>query len=230
MMTAKTAKTAKQRSAKTWALAAVEFVVLSSSTAGPEQGSFSPTMIQYQIDSVSLDALAGYYRFPNRAAYVRFFDQDGQFVVQQTWDGRIYPLHRTGSLSFQSRDEAYQIAFIEGAEGKIDKVQILDRIILEKVPYNPTQYVELSAEQLTPLLGRYRFQKDSNMEINILIQDGKLAIRQHWDEKIIFFEAYSSTDFFNEELTFPLTFLVKNGVVEKLICFETDVWSKKEGE
>lgn len=229
-MTAKTAKTAKQRSAKTWVLAAVGFVVLSSSTAGPEQGSFSPTMIQYQIDSVSLDALAGYYRFPNRAAYVRFFDQDGQFVVQQTWDGRIYPLHRTGSLSFQSRDEAYQIAFIEGAEGKIDKVKILDRVILEKVPYNPTQYVELSAEQLTPLLGRYRFQKDSNMEINVSIQDGKLAVKQLWDNNTISFEAYSPTDFFNEELTFPLTFIVENGVVRNLICFELDNWKKEEHE
>lgn len=225
-----TAKTVKQRSAKIWALAAVGFVVLSSSTVGPEQGSSSPTMIQHQIDSVSLDDFTGYYRFPNRVAYVRFFDQDGQLVVQQTWDGRIYPLHRTGSLSFQSRDEAYQIAFIEGAEGKVNKVKILDRVILEKVPYNPTQYVELSAEQLTPLLGRYRFQKDSNMEINVLIQDGKLAVTQLWDNKIVLFEAYSPTDFFNEELTFPLTFIVENGLVKELICFEVDSWKKEEHE
>ncbi len=225
-----TAKTVKQRSAKIWALAAVGFVLLSSSTVGPEQGSSSPTMIQHQIDSVSLDDFTGYYRFPNRVAYVRFFDQDGQLVVQQTWDGRIYPLHRTGSLSFQSRDEAYQIAFIEGADGKIDKVKILDRVMLEKVPYNPTQYVELSAEQLTPLLGRYRFQKDSNMEIDVLIKDGKLAVTQLWDNKIVLFEAYSPTDFFNEELTFPLTFIVENGLVKELMCFEVDRWKKEEHE
>lgn len=225
-----TAKTVRQRSAKTWALVAVGFVVLSSSTVGSEQGSSYPTMIRYQIDSVSLDALSGYYRFPNRVAYLRFFDRDGQFVVQQTWDGRIYPLHRTGSLSFQSHDEAYQIAFIEGSEGKIDKVKVLDRVILEKVPYNPTQYVELRAEQLTPLLGRYRFQKDSNMEIDISIQDGKLTLTQLWDNNTISFNAYSPTNFFNEELAFPLTFVVENGVVKDLICFEVDNWKKEEHE
>lgn len=151
-------------------------------------------------------------------------------MAQQVWDGRIYTLHHKGSLSFQSQDEAYQITFIEGAEGKIDKVKILDRITLEKVPYNPTQYIELSAEQLTPLLGRYRLQKDSNMEINVSIQDGKLAVRQLWDNNTISFEAYSPTDFFNEELTFPLTFVVENGVVRNLICFESDSWKKEEHE
>lgn len=226
-----TVKTVKQRPTGAWVLLAMGLVMLSSSTVEQEQVSSSSTsMILHQIDSASLDDFTGYYRFPNRAAYLQFFDQDGQFVVQQTWDGRIYPLHRTGSHSFQSHDEAYSIAFIEGTGGKIDKVKVLERVILEKVPYNPTQYVDLRAEQLTPLLGRYRFQKDSNMEINVSIQDGKLAIRQLWDGKTILFEAYSPTDFFNEEASFPLTFVIENGVVRNLICFESDNWKKEEHE
>ena len=225
-----TAKTVKQRPTRAWVLLAVGLVVLSSSTAELEQVSYSPTMIQHQIDSASLDDFSGYYRFPNRVAYIRFFDQDGQFVAQQTWDGRIYPLHRTGSHSFQSHDEAYAIVFTEGTGGKIDKAKILDRVILEKVSYNPTQYVKLSADQLTPLLGRYRFQKDKDMEINVLLQDGKLAIKQLWDSKIMLFEAYSPTDFINEELSFPLTFILDNGVVNALICLESDHWKKEEHE
>lgn len=225
-----TRKTVKQQSIRACTLVAAGLVVLSSSAAELEQVSPSTTMIPHQIDSASLNDFTGYYRFPNRAAYLRFFDQDGQFVVQQTWDGRIYPLNRTGSRSFQSHDEAYPIEFIEGTGGKIDKAKVLDRVILEKVPYNPTQYVELSTEQLTPLLGRYRFQKDSNMEINVSIQDGKLAIRQLWDNNTISFEAYSPTDFFNEELTFPLAFIVENGMVKELICFELDRWKKEEHE
>lgn len=225
-----TAKTVKQRPKGTWVLLAMGFVMFSSSTVELEQVSSSSTMIPYQIDSASLDDFIGYYRFPNRIAYIRFFDQDGQFVAQQTWDGRIYPLHRTGSLSFQSHAEAYQITFIEGTGGKIEKAKILDRIILEKVPYNPTRYVELSVEQLTPLLGRYRFQKDSTMAIQVSIQDDKLAIRQLWDGKTVLFEAYSPTDFFNEEVSFPLTFVIENGIVKNLICFESDNWKKEEHE
>lgn len=225
-----TAKTVKQRPTRAWVLLVVGLVVLSSSKVESEQVSSFPTMIPHQIDSTSMDDFTGYYRFPNRVAYIRFFDQDGQFVAQQTWDGRIYPLHRTGSRSFQSHDEAYPIAFIEGTEGKIDKAKILDRVILEKVSYNPTQYITLTVDQLTPLSGRYRFQRDSNMEINVSIQDGKLAIRQLWDNKTMLFEAYSPTDFFNEELSFPLTFIVDNGVVKELICLESDHWKKEEHE
>lgn len=225
-----TAKTVKQRPTGAWVLLAVGLVVLGGSTAEPEQVGSSPTLIPHQTDSTSLDGFTGYYRFPNRVAYIRFFDQDGQFVAQQTWDGRVYPLHRTGSLTFQSRDEAYQIAFIGGPGGKIDKAKILDRVILEKVPYNPTRYVGLSAEQLTPLLGRYRFQKDKNMAINVSVRDGKLAVTQGWDNRTVLFEAYSPTDFFNEELTFPLAFIVENGMVSELICFEADHWKKEEHE
>jgi hypothetical protein len=220
------AKTVKQRSLKACTLVAVGLVVLSGYTAEPQKGSVFHEMRPLQTDSVSLDDLSGYFRFPNRVAYIRFFDQDGQFVAQQTWDGRIYPLQRTGSLTFQSRDEAYQIAFIGGTDGKIDKAKILNRVMLEKVSYNPTQYVSLNAEQLTPLLGRYRLQKDSNMEINVTRQGNKLAIAQLWDNKTIVFEAFSPTDFLNTELSFPLTFIVTNGTAKELICFESDRWER----
>ncbi len=225
-----TAKTAKHGSVKTWALIVASLGMLGGPAAGPRT-TLSPTITAASgADTVSWEALAGYYQFPNRAAYIRFFDQDGQFVAQQVWDGRTYPLHRTGPLAFQSRDEAYEIAFMEGKAGTIDKAKILGRVILEKVSYNPTRYIEPASEQLKPLLGLYQFQKDKNMEISLSIQDGKLALKQQWDNKTILFEAFSPTDFFNEELTFPLTFDIENGVVKKLTCFEFDVWFKKEGK
>uniref|UniRef100_F4CBK8 DUF3471 domain-containing protein n=1 Tax=Sphingobacterium sp. (strain 21) TaxID=743722 RepID=F4CBK8_SPHS2 len=223
-------KTVKYRSLKACTLVAAGLVMLSSYTVNPQKGSVFHEMRPLQSDSVSLDDVSGYFRFPNRAAYIRFFDQDGQFVAQQTWDGRIYPLQRTGSLTFQSRDEAYQIAFIAGTDGKIDKAKILDRLTLEKVSFNPTQYVSLTADQLTPLLGQYRLQRDSNMEINVTKQGNKLAIEQLWDNKTIVFEAFSPTDFLNEELSFPLTFILANGTVKELICFESDRWERIDHE
>ncbi|WP_188750549.1 hypothetical protein [Parapedobacter defluvii] len=225
-----TTKTAKHGSVKTWVLIVASLAMSSGTVAGPRT-TLSPTITAApQADTVSWEAMAGYYRFPNRAAYIRFFDQEDEFVAQQVWDGRTYPLHRTGSLTFQSSDEAYEIAFMEGKAGVIDKAKILGRIILEKVSYNPTRYIKPTAEQLKPLLGLYQFQKDKNMEISLSIQGGKLALRQQWDNQTILFEAYSPTDFFNEELTFPLTFDIENGAVKKLTCFESDVWLKKEAK
>ena len=192
---------------------------------GMEHTSAPTHTIQY-TDSVAWNALAGYYRFPNRAAHIHFYERDGQFIAQQVWDGRIYPLHRTGPLMFQSRDESYEIEFIEGNTGKIDQAKILDRIMLEKVTYNPTQHVALTAEQLKPLLGRYRLEKDPNMELNISVKDGKLALIQQWDNRTIVFEAFSPTVFINTELTFPLTFVVEDGVAKTLICFASDQWER----
>src|SRR5690606_15197032 len=148
------------------------------------------------------------------------------FVAQQVWDGRIYPLQHTGYLTSQSQDESYKIEFIEGNAGKIDQAKILDRIMLEKVTYNPTQHVPLTGKQLKPLVGRYRLEKDPNMELQIAVRDGKLALTQQWDNQTILFEAFSPTVFLNEEMTFPLTFMVEDGVAKKLICFEADQWER----
>ncbi|MDX3916282.1 MULTISPECIES: hypothetical protein [Olivibacter] len=223
-------KTVKYRSLKACTLVAVGLVMLSSYTVNPQKGNVFHEIRPLQTDSVSLDDLSGYFRFPNRVAYIRFFDQDGQFIAQQAWDGRTYPLQRTGSLTFQSRDEAYQVAFIGGTDGKIDKAKILNRVMLEKVFFNPTQYVSLTADQLMPLLGRYRLQTDNNMEINVTRQGNKLAVEQLWDNKTIVFEAFSPTDFLNEELSFPLTFILANGTVKELICFESDRWERIDHE
>ena len=199
---------------------------LTHQAAGMEHASASVQTTINPTDSVAWDALSGYYRFPNRAAHICFFEQDGQFLAQQVWDGRVYPLRPTGPLTFQSQDEAYEIEFIESNAGKIDKAKILGRITLEKVTYNPTQHVALNAEQLKPLVGKYRLEKDPNMELQIAVRDGKLALTQQWDNQTILFEAFSPTVFLNEELTFPLTFMVEDGVAKKLICFTSDQWER----
>ncbi|MGV3762009.1 hypothetical protein [Parapedobacter sp.] len=221
----------KARTAKGMALSAGTLLTfglsaLTYQAAGTEHASAAVQTTINATDSVAWDALSGYYRFPNRAAHIRFFERDGQFVAQQVWDGRVYPLRPTGPLTFQSQDEAYKIEFIESNAGKIDKAKILGRITLEKVTYNPAQYVALNAEQLKPLVGKYRLEKDPNMELQITVRDGKLALTQQWDNQTILFEAFSPTVFLNEELTFPLTFMVEDGVAKKLICFESDQWER----
>ncbi|MFB2121081.1 hypothetical protein [Parapedobacter sp. 2B3] len=219
-------KTAKHLSLTTGVIITLGLSTLTHQAVGMEHAPAPlQTTIQY-TDSVAWGALSGYYRFPNRAAHIRFFEQNGQFVAQQVWDGRVYPLQRTGALVYQSQEEAYKIEFIEGNAGKIEKAKILDRITLEKVAYDPTQHVELTAGQLKPLLGRYRLEKDPSMELSISTKDGKLTLTQHWDNQTLVFDAFSPTVFFNAELTFPLTFVVEDGVANELICFESDQWER----
>lgn len=220
------ARTAKHFSRQAGALIALGLSTLTHYAAGTERTPMSTPFAMHYTDSTALEALAGYYRFPNRVAHIRFFEQGGQFVAQQVWDDRVYPLQRTGPLTFQSRDEEYKIEFIEGQSGAIDRAKILDRITLEKVPYNPTQPVALTAEQLKPLVGKYRLKKDPSMELSILVKDGKLALTQHWDNQTIVFEAFSPTVFINAELSFPLTFVVEDGLAKTLNCFTSDQWER----
>ena len=220
------ARAAKHFSRQAGALIALGLSTLTHQAAGTERTPMSTPFAMHYTDSTTLEALAGYYRFPNRVAHIRFFEQGGQFVAQQVWDDRVYPLQRTGPLTFQSRDEEYKIEFIEGQSGAIDRAKILDRITLEKVTYNPTQPVALTAEQLKPLVGTYRLEKDPNMELSISVKDGKLALTQHWDSHIIVFEAFSPTVFINAELSFPLTFVVEHGVAKTLNCFTSDQWER----
>ncbi len=207
----------------------------SSAVAGPGNAGITgsadtgiPKEIYISPDSVSMETFAGYYRFPNRVAYIRFFEQEGQFLAQQVWDGRTYPLVRTGPLRFQSQDEAYLVTFIEDDEKTIDQVHILGRVVLERVSYDPTQYIALHPEHWQPLVGRYRFQKDEKLELIVSVRDGQLVVTQSWDQKTIVFEAFSPLDFFNEALTFPLTFRMENGVVLELISYESDHWERVE--
>lgn len=220
------AKTAKHLSLSAGALLVLGLSALTHQAVGMGHASAPVRTTINSTDSVALDALSGYYRFPNRAAHIRFFEQGGQFVAQQVWDGRVYPLRPTGHLTFQSQDEAYKIEFLESNAGKIDRAKILDRVMLEKVTYDPTQHVALTAAQLKPLVGSYRLEKDPNMELQIAVRDGKLALTQQWDNQTILFEAFSPTVFLNEELTFPLTFVVEDGVAKKLICFASDQWER----
>ncbi|HWL00591.1 MAG TPA: hypothetical protein VNQ55_11615 [Parapedobacter sp.] len=220
------ARAAKHFSRQAGALIALGLSALTHQAAGTERTPMPTPLAMHYTDSTALEALAGYYRFPNRVAHIRFFEQGGQFVAQQVWDDRVYPLQRTGPLTFQSRDEEYKIEFIEGQTGEIDQAKILDRIMLEKVTYNPTQPVVLTAEQLKPLLGTYRLEKDPNMELSISVKDGKLALTQHWDNQTIVFEAFSPTVFINAELSFPLTFVVEHGVAKTLNCFTSDQWER----
>jgi len=85
----------------------------------------------------------------------------------------------------------------------------------------------LSTSPLTGFEGYYQFDKDQNRYLQIMVKNNKLVLKQLWDQREITFEEKSDLYFYNEELSFPLTFSKDaSGEVTQVIAFERDTWIK----
>ncbi|MBE8722125.1 hypothetical protein [Sphingobacterium pedocola] len=171
-----------------------------------------------------LQKFEGFYRFPNRVAYIQFVLNNGKLEARQLWDGRVYVLQSTGEASFQSVDEGYKLVF--DLTTVPAQVKILDRVILNKVTYDPEKRQEPSKKVLQKYQGRYRLSKDTNMWIHIAEKQGMLVLHQEWNSKEIMLESITDSEYINEELIMPVSFeiLAKGGI--RMHCFENDIWEK----
>lgn len=87
--------------------------------------------------------------------------------------------------------------------------------------------MSFSASPLTGFEGYYQFDKDQNRYLQIMVKNDKLVLKQLWDQREITFEQKSDLYFYNEELSFPLTFSKDaSGEVTQVHAFERDTWIK----
>ena len=81
--------------------------------------------------------------------------------------------------------------------------------------------------QLTEFEGYYQLDKDKDQYLQILVKNDKLILKQLWDQREIVFEQKSDLSFYNDELSFPLTFSKNaNGEITQVLAFERDTWIK----
>ena len=81
--------------------------------------------------------------------------------------------------------------------------------------------------QLTEFEGYYQLDKDKDQYLQILVRNDKLVLKQLWDQREITFEQKSALNFYNDELSFPLTFSKNaNGEITQVLAFEHDTWIK----
>jgi|GEM_PF-1164697 len=90
-----------------------------------------------------------------------------------------------------------------------------------------TGMVRFSTGPLTGFEGYYQLDKDKNRYLQILVKDNKLVLKQLWDQREIPFMQKSDLNFYNEQLSFPLTFSKDaNGEITQVLAFERDTWIK----
>jgi len=101
--------------------------------------------------------------------------------------------------------------------------QELEQVQLQLLALKPT--VALTAEQWRSLDGRYEADGNAEFHLKITSQPGKLIVKQEWDGSEVAFDAKSETDFFCNELQFPLKF-TKNaqGEATQVLAFGRDLW------
>ncbi|VTR28157.1 hypothetical protein [Sphingobacterium thalpophilum] len=182
-----------------------------------------------QQNPTPLKSFLGYYQLPNKVAFIAFDEQDNSLYATQLWDQKKrYQLVRKDDTHFESKNEGYTIEFLKNSSGDFSQTKILGRIVCERVPFDPTKIITLTASQLKKLAGTYRMANDNNFKIIIEPSEQGLILKQLWDSKTISFTPRAELFFLNEDGTFPLTFSVSNGKVEQMTCFEKDLWLKTD--
>lgn len=90
--------------------------------------------------------------------------------------------------------------------------------------------VPAAVQQLNGFEGYYHLDKDPNLYLQIMVINNKLLLKQLWDDREITFEQKSALYFYNDQLSFPLTFSKDaNGEITQLLAFERDTWIKVKG-
>ncbi|RZF61522.1 hypothetical protein [Sphingobacterium corticibacterium] len=173
----------------------------------------------------SLQQFEGFYRFPNRVAYIQFEVKGNELQARQVWDDRRYQLKRTGELTFESLEEQYKLAF-DAAEPTV--VKILDRVDLTKVDFDPTQRKSLTSALANQYIGKYYFERDNTHVINVVWDGERLVLVQDWDGKRIPLECVTDQEFVNREAAMPVTFYEGKGKGVTMQCFEDDRWFKEK--
>lgn len=202
--------------------------VLITGWACSTQASTHPVSLKATKQATDLKDFEGFYLFPNHVAFVQIQQKNGELIARQVWDNREYTLLRKADLTFESKQEEYQLEFTKDQSGKITTAKILNRVILTKVDYDPTKPVMLTAGQLSRMEGKYQLQNDKSYYLQVTAKDNSLELKQTWDDKLLVFKPRSEVDFINEEHKFPLRCIIEDGKVKRVVCFGKDVWDKVE--
>ena len=181
----------------------------------------------YKISAdTELKKFEGFFRLPNKVAYIQIVYKENALVAKQLWDSTEYPLVRKSDLEFESEQEEFKGKFTKDSAGIINGFKINGRIVASRVSYDPRQGGTVSADKLKLLEGTYKFRKDPKLLLQIAQKDGLIILSQRWDNKSIAFQPFSELSFFNKQLTFPLEFIKAGDEVVQVVCFENDVWEK----
>ncbi len=91
----------------------------------------------------------------------------------------------------------------------------------------PKTTIHFSISPLTGFEGYYQLDKDKDQYLQIMVKNDKLVLKQLWDHREITFEQKSPLYFYNDELSFPLSFTKDaGGEITQVLAFQRDVWIK----
>ena len=170
-----------------------------------------------------------FQKVDNKEAHIQFTVKEGALEGKQLWDNRAYELVRQAGDDFVSKPEDHKVRFVMDGAGAVTKVMVGHSEWVKVKMYVPRKVVQLPAAELKRMEGKYRFQQDQNMLLQITAKDGHLVLKQLWDDKEIMLWAESEVNFFSKQQLFPASFSKDAaGNITGLRCFEADQWDKIE--
>jgi beta-lactamase regulating signal transducer with metallopeptidase domain len=186
---------------------------------------------EINLTAQDLKKLEGYYEFKDRKGqFLQITATGSGLVLKQLWDNREIAFTATSPLTFSTKASPFfTLQFTADNVGHITQLLAFGKDVwVRNDNYHPPVAIQLTAQDLKKLAGKYEFRDKKGQFIQIIIIDGGLVLKQLWDNQQIDFAATGPLSFFAKKSPgFTLQFTSNNtGGITQVLAFGTDVWDK----
>jgi hypothetical protein len=182
---------------------------------------------------IPLKAFEGIYQLKeNEFSYFKITAVNNKLVAKRMDGSQPFTLIRKSEFEFETKnnegDKTLTVTFAKNVTGEIIQALVEGKQLWVKVKnYVPVKEVKLTPEQLKAFKGKYKYEEEENVFLQITATANGLLLKQLWDGKEINFIAISDLSFLNKEIGFPLKFTKdQNGNIVKVLALNKDLWDK----
>lgn len=148
-----------------------------------------------------ISSFEGYYEFSEREKInIGITIKNGQLTLVQPWDGREVAFQPMSEFEFISSSEIFVLKFSKDESGRVINLLINNTELLHKnnnYKVVRRKKIELLPNALKKFEGKYYFEQNDTMVIQITAMDGYLFFKQLWNEIELDFVAVSELEFFD---------------------------------
>jgi len=186
---------------------------------------------QIKLPPQTLKKLEAYYELKDRKGqFLQITPTGNGLVLKELWDNRLVDFTATGPLAFSAKvNPEFTLQFTADNAGRITEVLAWGKDVwVRNDSYHPPVVIQLTAQDLKKLEGKYEFKDQKGQFIQITTSDNGLVLKQLWDDQEIDFVATSPLGFFSKKQPgFTLQFTSNSaGGITQVLAFGQDVWEK----
>ena len=159
---------------------------------------------------------------PDHYEFIQLKEKANQLVFKQHWDGREFVFLPDSALHFFTHEATrFTLRFTKSPDGQITEFVAFDRDHWSK------QELSVTAAGMRAYEGKYRSKSDPDNQLQLIVRDGNLVVKQVWDGKEIVLTPMTDIYFYNETQSYPLQIrLGTDGKVSSILVLSSQEFDK----